>query len=118
MSSRLKPRRMRRAVAMALAGVTFVTVVVARGGTISAKRCQEECDADLSACLSQCDMECYNDERCAAPCRDACYPDYSQCTSGAYSCGGSWVGQCIIDITWLNGIPSFVRIETCWGSQI
>lgn len=101
-----------------LAGIALVLAAAASlvlaQESLQAARCQEECDAELSACYDECDFQCEGyDETCRSPCRLACEDPYWQCTFGAISCGGSFWGACIIHIYWHNGIPWYWYIEEC-----
>ena len=101
-----------------IAGVMVfaATVLFLCGLTGSAKNCQEYCDSEKNACVSECHMTCDGwTSTCTAPCVDACMDTYYTCSSGAMICGTTYLHGC--DVYTSVYPPDWYLVfeyKTCW----
>ncbi len=99
--------------------IAFAMVIISLAvswatGLVSAKSCQEYCDAEHDACMAACTESCggYNNE-CLSPCNSACYSQYYSCSSGAMYCNENWYGWCVVDVWWHDGAIWYSQIASC-----
>lgn len=79
--------RSRRVAALMSFGAvaTFLAVLAVTTQPVSARSCQQQCDAEHSAGLADCDANYPGDQEC----KDQVNAYYHTCSTGAYVCGGA-----------------------------
>ena len=90
----------RRVAALMSSAAVIVSLLVLMAGsaTVSARRCQEECDAEKDAANAACDSLGQGDPHVLLnDCYHAAFQEYESCSMNATSCSQSY--QCAVQVT-------------------
>jgi hypothetical protein len=72
----------------------FVSIMVLTTEPVSARSCQEQCDAEFSAGASYCEANFTPGSQEYNDCYSTLNYQYWLCSTGAYNCG--WMGYCFV----------------------